>query len=105
MPRAARVDRVVIHADGQVQINYTAGETPLQITPSGQSFVYANRQALLAALEAAQDTINEEVLVLMGVAEGWTKADPSMVNPDTLVRREMQLDLVGGATVVRSVRR
>lgn len=102
MPKAARTFEVEIDGDGAVRVKYNAGPTPLPIAWTGSELSYASRQELTNAIMSAEDSINEEMLVLMALADGWTKADPSMTSPQSAKKREMQLDLLGGNSVIKT---
>lgn len=101
MARAVKVFSVNVTPTGAVEIRYAEGQTPLPAEWGGQVLSYESRAALAAAMEAAQSDISTELLVLMALAEGWTKADPSMSVPSSMKAKEAQLDLTGGATAVR----
>lgn len=101
MPRAVKVYGVNITPTGQVEVRYAEGQTPLPAEWGGQVLSYESRDALAQAMEAAQADVSTELLVLMAVAEGWTKTDPSMAAPATMKAKEAQLDLTGGVTAVR----
>ena len=46
MAKAARIDNVILHPDGRVEILKTEGDTPLPEAPSGSGFIYPDRAAL-----------------------------------------------------------
>lgn len=101
MPRAVKVYGVNITSTGQVEVKYAEGPTPLPAEWGGQVLSFESRDALAQSMQAAQADISTELLVLIAVAEGWTKTDPSMAAPAAMKPKEAQLDLIGGATAVR----
>lgn len=105
MAKAARTFRVIELADGRMQVEYNAGAAPVPGTHSGNVLVYDSREALLSAMADAENQVSDELLVLIALADGWAKIDPSLANPASARGREMQLDLLGAANVVRVVNR
>lgn len=105
MAKAARTFGATIDATGRVHVKYNAGPTPLPDTWQGMTMVFPSREALTAELMSAQDNIGDDLLVLMCCAEGWTKFDPSMIDPASLMQREAQLEMIAAGSVVRMLRR
>lgn len=92
MAKSARIDSVTINAEGGVQVNFTAGSTPLP-GASGNGAFYENKQQLQAAIDAAEEQ-------LLGIAHlialsQWTKANPQMSNPNAASGKVCTFDLAG----------
>lgn len=101
MAKAVQVHKITVLADGKVQVDYNAGPSPLPTEWQGSSLVYNSKQELANALQAAEESMSTETLVLIAVASGWTKSDPSMSNPTSAKLTEAQLDLTGAASAIK----
>lgn len=101
MAKAVRIFSAAVNSDGTVDIRFNAGEAPVSGQWGGDVMTFASRQDLIDRMTAAQESVNVELLLLLGVADGWTKLDPSASNPANLRAREVQLDLAGAATPIR----
>ena len=78
MAKAARIDNVILHANGSVEIQKSEGDTPLPETPMGLGVIYPSKADLLAACTALEsDMISQGYLALLQVAAG-VKKDPNM---------------------------
>ena len=99
MAKTVRIDKVTVLPDGQVTIDYTAGQGPLPAAGGAQT-VYPNIQALFAAISDYEDQIGDEALMFLALAQ-WVKSDPQMATPSLARNKMASLDLTGSGTVIR----
>lgn len=77
MANAARIDNVILHPDGRVEVLKTEGPTPLPVAPGGSGVIWSSRQAFVEALAAAEALISTDLLALVQLATGY-KVDPNI---------------------------
>lgn len=98
MAKSARIDSVTIDANGGVQLNFTAGSTPLPQAASGEGAFYESKQQLQAAIEAAEQQLLG-IAHLIALAQ-WTKASPAMSNPGAAAGKFCTFDLAGASLTI-----
>ena len=99
MAKTVRIDAVKIAPNGEVSVEYTAGQGPLP-GPSGQGITFTNMQDLFAAIARFEDEIADDQLAFLALAQ-WIKADPQMATLSLAKNKTAQLDLTGSGTVIR----
>jgi hypothetical protein len=77
MAIAARIDDIIFHPNGNVEVKITEGETPLPAQPSNNATIYADKNALLDAVADLEDELAQGKLALIQLAAG-IKKDPQM---------------------------
>lgn len=101
MPKSARIDEVIQHPDGKVEIRFTQGETPLPVLWSGLSLEFESVHALASHLAQAQENIADGPLLLLQAAKG-AKLDPSLgaAFRAAVKGKAATLDLTGALSII-----
>lgn len=103
MAKACRIDDVIKHPDGRVEVRYTEGETPLPATWQGTAEVYPDFPSLAADLDAIEDQIAQAgILRRIQIAAGY-KIDPSLGSSfvTRIKGKTTTLDLTGTVDLIR----
>ncbi len=95
MALAARIDDVLVHPDGSVEVKLTEGSAPLPATWPGTGQVYSSVQQFVEALQGAEVAVGPH-LALLQLAKGY-KADPTLktVFLAAVKGKTITLDLTG----------
>jgi hypothetical protein len=100
MAKAARIDDVIKHADGHIEVRYTEGDAPLPASWSGLSEQYGSVEQFVAALSDSE-TATAEHLKRIQVAKGY-KADPTLGATflNAVKNKTATLDLTGQVATI-----
>lgn len=103
MAKACRIDDVIRHPDGRIEIRFTEGETPLPPTWPGTAVIYPDGTSLAEDLTTVEGHVEQAgILRHVQMAAGY-KLDPSL-GPNFVGRvkgRTTTLDLTGLPEIIR----
>jgi len=101
MAVSGRVDDVILHLDGRVEVKYTEGVEPLPLAWGGEAVIYPSRVDFVLALQETETSLLS-TLKLIQLAAGY-KTDPTL-GSGFLTRVEGKtttLDLAGLAVPIK----
>ena len=96
-----RIDSVT-HDNGAVSISYTAGYGDLPANPSGAGMGFASADDLRAALENAENTVSEEML-LLGLMSFAYKMDQTLMDCSAAEGKTIYLTFQAGPKMAEVV--
>lgn len=92
MAKALRIDRLVLHPDGRVELVYTRGVAPLPVASGGEGIIWSSKADAVQALDDAASRLDAEDLLLMLLAV-WRRAHPDMTNVSLVIGKTITFDL------------
>jgi len=93
MAQQLRIDKVTQLADGTISVEYTYGETPLDVNPSGQGVTWPSRQAMRDQIQAMKDSLSVEQLILLRLIQyARSTGDTQLTNRAAMAGKSITTD-------------
>lgn len=98
MAKALRIDSVSI-GGGVVNFGTTTTQNGMPASPSKKGIAFANKAAIIAAMQQLENRLSDEDLLLLLIATAY-KTDAALNNAATLIGKTVKLSLVSGADLI-----